>query len=300
MKIFDSHVHLFTPRIIDNVVPRTDLVGALNLTVEKIENRLSTSALIKEMQAAGVYGALMLPTANVAKLRTVNRDSVQTAIGVPGLYTAGTLHPDYADIEDELSLLNEADVRVIKLSSFSQKFSLSDPKTHSMFDRIQSFNAGTRKPFAVILDTLTLAEQYFGTNPEHTTTPLLLMDLVRRFPGVRFIGAHMGGLGAPFDHLERHLQPMSNLLLDTSNAAHTLTKDQFIQMLQHHGSGQILFGTDWPWFLHESEIKLLDDRMNIAGFTVDEKRSVFSGNIEKILGIASPTESIGFFPEEEI
>ena len=286
MRVFDSHVHIFNRKIIGNVLPRTDLIRALSLEVENIENRLHPSALIEQMQEANVVGALMLPTSDANKLAAVNRDCIKTAGTIPGLFAAGTLHPDFDAIEAELLYLSKASVRVIKLCSFSQKFSLSSLKTDKMFDRIQSFNSTMTVPFSVVLDTLTLADRYFGTDPEHTTTPQALMGLVRRFPGINFIGAHMGGLGAPFDLLIQCLEPALNLYLDTSNAAHTLTEAQFIQMLRLHGPGHILFGTDWPWFLHQSEIECISNRLEAAGFNAPEKQAVFSGNIEKLLGIA--------------
>lgn len=285
MRIFDSHVHIFNSKVVGNVIPRTDLVRALCLEVDNIGNRLNPSALIEQMREAKVTGALVLPTADVYKVGKVNRECIETARGIPGLYAAGTLHPDSETVGEELVFLGQAGVRVIKLCSFSQKFALGGQKTYEMFGRIQSFNETAAVPFSVVLDTLALADRYFRTDPEHTTTPRALIDLVRYFPGIKFIGAHMGGLGAPFELLDRCLEPMPNLYLDTSNAAHTLTEDQFVRMLHRHGSGCILFGTDWPWFLHKSEIDLIDNRMTAAGYTPAEKQAVFSGNIETILGV---------------
>ena len=285
MRIFDSHVHIFNSKIIGNVISRPDLVRALCLEIENIEERLHQSSLIKQIREANVIGALVLPTADVNKISEVNRNSIETVDGIAGLYTAGTLHPDLDDIEGELLLLSRSSVCVIKLCSFSQKFPLSGLKTYRMFERIQTFNGTVKIPFSVVLDTLTLADRYFGTDADHTTTPRALMDLVRTFPGIKFIGAHMGGLGAPFELLDQCLEPMPNFYLDTSNAAHTLTKDQFIELLRRHGSGHILVGTDWPWFIHGSEIELIDARMEAAGFALPEKQAVFSGNIETILGI---------------
>ena len=285
MRIFDSHVHIFNSKIIENVIPRKDLVRTLCLDIENIENRLHPSALIKQLREVNAIGALMLPTADVYKLAKTNRDCVEMAGRIPELYTAGTLHPDYGAIDEELAFLYKSGVRILKMCSFSQKFSLSSSSTDMMFERIQSFNKTIKIPFSVVLDTLALADRHFDTDPEHTTTPRALMDLVRRFPGIKFIGAHMGGLGAPFESLHQHLEPMSNFYLDTSNAAHTLTEDQFIQMLRRHGSEHVLFGTDWPWFLHESEIDLIGKRMEAAGFASREKQAVFSGNIEAMLGI---------------
>ena len=292
MQVFDSHVHIFNPRIIENVIHRGDLIQKLSLKIENIENRLTPFSLIEQMQEADVIGALMLPTSDVDKLAEVNRSFIKTASRFPRLYAAGTLHPDYEDIEPEMLYLSRNSAHVIKLCSFSQKFSLSDPKTIEMFDQIQSFNDTAEVSFSVVLDTLTLAEQYFGTNPAHTTTPEALMKLVRRFPGIKFIGAHMGGLGAPYEVLSRCLEPEPNLYLDTSNAAYTLTKDQFIKMLHRHGSGHTLFGTDWPWFTHKNEIELLDGYMEAAGFTMSGKQSVFSKNIMNIIGIPNTNTAL--------
>ena len=112
MRVFDSHVHIFNSKIVGNVIPRTDLVRALHLEVEDIENRLSPSSLTEQMKEAGVVGALMLPTADVNKLVEVNRNFIETASGNPGLYTAGTLHPDYGSIDLELLYLSRASVRI--------------------------------------------------------------------------------------------------------------------------------------------------------------------------------------------
>jgi len=289
MKIYDSHVHIFNFRIVENVISKAGLAGRLALNTENIDKRLSTAALVKEMAAANVQAALMLPTADVHSLLKINRACIKMARQTPGLYTAGTLHPALNHIAAELSYLSRAGVRVIKLCSFSQGFALNDSKTYKMFDLIQAFNQTTQTPFAVVLDTLTLADQYFGTDPAYTTSPLGLMELARRFPGINFIGAHMGGLGAPFELLTRHLQPLSNLFLDTSNASHTLNADQFVQMLHLHGPRHLLFGTDWPWFLHAGEVKRIDELMAEAGFSKQEKAAVFYKNLESLLGIKPET-----------
>jgi predicted TIM-barrel fold metal-dependent hydrolase len=290
MKIYDSHIHIFNSKIVENVVSKTGLAHRLALETENADNRLTTAALVKEMRTANVRAALMLPTADVNNLSKINRNYIRMASKASELFTAGTLHPDFSDIGIELSYLSRAAVRVIKLCSFSQGFALNDSKTYKMFDLIQTFNSTTKAPFSVVLDTLTLADRYFGTNPEYTTTPQDLMDLVRCFPGINFIGAHMGGLGAPFELSIRCLKPLPNLYLDTSNAAHTLKEDQFIQMLHRHGSRHILFGTDWPWFLHVSEVKRIDELMEKSGFSKQEKEAVFSKNLANLLGINPDAE----------
>ena len=95
----------------------------------------------------------------------------------------------------------------------------------------------------------------------------------------------MGGLDAPFKEICSHLRSSENFYLDTSNAAHTLTKNQFVQLLKHHGPEHIAFGTDWPWFGYQSEIDLIHGLLESAGFSEVHKEAVFRNNIAKLLGI---------------
>jgi uncharacterized protein len=285
MKILDSHIHIFNSKIIENVISRTELVSRLSLQKEGIYNRLDTTALLDGMDSADVQAALMLPTSDVGNLLRINRTCIKLVSEIPELFTAGTLHPDYNNVTEELSYLSHAGVRVIKLCSFSQGFALDQPGTHKMFQLIQTFNKNSKTPFSVVLDTLTLADQYFGTDPTYTTTPRGLWDLASCFSEINFIGAHMGGLGASCEELNRDLKPLPNLYLDTSNASHTLSTDQFVRMLHTHGPKHILFGTDWPWFLHRSEVNRIEELMEKAGFNKQDKEAVFSSNLENLLGI---------------
>ena len=134
-----------------------------------------------------------------------------------------------------------------------------------MFAQIDRFNTQCQTPFFVVLDTYFKADDRFGCDPEHVTTPARITDLVRRFPNIDVVGAHMGGLSAPEDQLLRELPAATNLYLDTSNAAHTLSAETFCTLLRIHGPEHILFGTDWPWFDPRDEIPRIDGLLKQAG-----------------------------------
>ncbi|MCX5834487.1 MAG: amidohydrolase family protein [Deltaproteobacteria bacterium] len=135
------------------------------------------------------------------------------------------------------------------------------------------------------LDTFTRADFHFGARPETITRPAKLSAVDRNHPGIQFVGVHMGGLAAPFEELRRDLKPEPNLSLDTSNAAHTLKDDEFIELLKIHGPAHILFGTDWPWFDHASEIPKLNGLLDRAGYGPADKENVFGLNVRKLLGL---------------
>jgi hypothetical protein len=283
--IIDGHAHIFSSRIISAVTAKSAMVEKLKLQTSFAEGRTTTSALGDDCRSAGIDACLILPTASVENVRNVNTAFIQLAAGSDFLFTAGTLHPFYDDNKNELLRLREHGVRAIKLCSFSQGFALSTPETYRLFKIIESANSLTNGGTFVILDTFSLAHDYFGTPDRHTTTPLLLGDIVRKYPGIDFVAAHMGGLAAPPEETFKHVVPSKNLYLDTSNAAHTLSERDFLRLLEIHGPDHIIFGTDWPWFDHKKELALIAKLLDLAGFNRDEKEKVFYRNSASLLGI---------------
>lgn len=283
--VFDSHLHLFTAKIISNVARRKDMVDLLNLQTEGAMQRLDSGALETSMRAGGVAAGLILPTAGAADVVRINSLFIEKAKAVAFLHTAGTLHPDFSENAREIERLCSHGVRGIKLCSFSQGFVLDGPPTLALFDLIEAHNRSGLPPFFVVLDTFFQAHRYFGTDPAYTTAPAQVAALARRYPHTVFIGAHMGGLTAPFEQLWADLVPSSNLMLDTSNAAHTLTEDQFVAMLKRFGPDHIIFGTDWPWFTHEPEIAKITALTDAAGFSTGQKAAVFYDNMAALLGL---------------
>lgn len=283
LKIFDCHIHLFTPLVIENVSRKTEMVDFLKLRTKDAEKRTALESLETDMRAGGVGRGLLLPTANVAGVERVNRQYIHAAGRGWSLMTAGTLHPDFPKNREELEFFEENDVRVIKFCSFSQGFPLHGKSSLKMFEDIQDAGEAAGHLFSVVLDTFQQADHYFGASTTDITTPKGLADLADLFPGIRFIGAHMGGLGADTPDLMKNLTPRENLFLDTSNAAHTLDSETFVGLLKAHGPRHILFGTDWPWFRHEEEVKLISGLLDLADFSENEKQLVFHDNIAGLL-----------------
>jgi len=285
MMIIDSHIHLFTTKIIDNVSRRQDLVTLLNLQTADAHARLDIAALATSMKSAGVAAGLVLPTAAAADVGRINTIFIEKAEAAYSLHAAGTLHPAYPHNREEIARLSRHNIRGIKLCSFSQGFVLDDPATLALFALLDAHNRSGANPLFVVLDTFYQADKYFGTDQAFTTRPSQIAALARHYPHTVFIGAHMGGLATPFEQLWRELPPCDNLLLDTSNAAHTLTQEQFVALLKRFGPRHIVFGTDWPWFLHETEIALIDELTSAAGFNQQQKTAVFYDNMAELLSL---------------
>lgn len=283
--IIDAHAHIFNINIIQNVAQKTGMVKILSLDIEEAHDRIGLETLITKMKESDINACLILPTANVENVTKVNRYFLDIAGSSKHIYTAGTLHPDYDRNKDELDFFKTHGIEAIKLCSFSQGFTLNSPKTIDLFDLIKKEILYNKRGFFVILDTLYNADKFFGTLPGNNTTPALLGDLVKSYPEIKFIGAHMGGLNAPFNEIREYLPFRNNFYLDTSNAAHTLNNNEFVELLKVHGPEHILFGTDWPWFGYSAEINLIERLLDDAGYSEKQKEHVFSRNIANLLDI---------------
>lgn len=283
--LIDSHCHIFTKRIVQNMRDRPEMVKALKLNVHNAAPRLEPKALQESAEANGMDLCVLLPTAPPDKVGSVNDRFMGFTVQFPRLRTLATLHPFMRGVSREIERVFDNEIIGFKFSSFSQRFDLISPEATSMLTELEQLGRKRGTPAALVFDTFAEGHGYFGADPDHITTPSKLKGLVQRYPGINFIAAHMGGLLADFDELRRSMVPAVNLYLDTSNAAHTLEEDLFVELLQMHGPSHILFGTDWPWFTHEFEVPKIEMLLTKAGYDTEARAAVFGENARALLGL---------------
>lgn len=280
--MIDAHCHIFSTRIVENMQARPDLLDKLCLNVWDAELRLEPRSLQESAEQNDVDLCLLLPSTGPKRIREENDRFIGITRLFPRLPTLATLHPMMEDSGSEIARMLDSGITGFKFSSFSQRFDVASPEMDGLLTEMERAARNRRVNIAVVLDTFVPAQAYLGADPNHVTTPFKLSELVTRHPGTDFVGAHMGGLLADFDELRRDLPPAPNLYLDTSNAAHTLKEEEFVELLRIHGSSRILFGTDWPWFLHKSESALIGILLERAGYDESERAAVFEGNARRL------------------
>jgi uncharacterized protein len=282
--LVDSHCHIFTQRIVENTQARPALVEALGLNAWDVGPRLDPAALQESAETNGIDACVLLPTAAPHRVTEENDRFLGFAKTFPRLRTLATLHPAMEGLDREIERLFDLGVAGFKFSSFSQRIDVLSPDSERMFTQIRRSAGGGSVEPVLVLDTFVGSREYFDTRRDHLTTPARISRLARRHPGFTFVAAHMGGLLADFDELRRDLPPAPNLFLDTSNAAHTLTADQFIELLHVHGPDHVLFGTDWPWFVHRAEVPKIRGLLARAGWDATDQAMVFGGNAQRVFG----------------
>lgn len=276
--VVDSHCHIFSDQIVRNTAQRSRMIGELKLGVIGSEVRLSPESLDISAQQNGVDICVILPTAPPHRVMEENDRFMELASTSGRLRTLATLHPLMSGLSNEVRRMFDAGIPGFKFSSFSQRFDPLSIEVFEMLDEIEKLGVKNSIVPVAIFDTFCMADIYYDTHSEHVMRPQKMAILVARYPGINFVAAHMGGLLASYDEIRRELTPSPNLYLDTSNAAHTLRSDQFIDLLKTHGSDRILFGTDWPWFMHEEELLKIRELILRAGFDDSDRDAVFGDN----------------------
>ncbi len=283
--ILDSHCHLFTGATMAHMGAMPAMLEELHLDVESASARLPAGAIQASAVEHGLHTCVLLPSASADKVRRVNQIYASAASRHGRLMTLGTLHPGMEGLHDEIRRLLRDGCRGIKLSSFSQRFDPTSRRSLDMLAALEGEGGARGARPVVVMDTYTRAHLHFDADPDHLTTPDRFMELVRRFPGLTFVGAHMGGLAADPDELLATVRPEPNLYLDTSNAGHVLPLEAFVELVQVHGPERILFGTDWPWFAHDLEVPFILRLLAVAGLDAGQRAAVMGGNALDLWGL---------------
>jgi hypothetical protein len=244
--LLDVHTHAFHPKIADKVLAQ--LNGHYGIT--PVGTGLA-SDLKRRVAKAGLDGAVVHTAAtDPAQVVPANNWAIQIAAENPGLIGFGSIHPAFPDFEVELDRLHAAGVPGIKIHPDFQGFFLDDPRLGPIFEA-----ARERFVFMVHVGDRLPPEQ----NP---SCPRKLARIVKNFPGIRLIAAHMGGY-LHWRHALEHLAGL-DLYIDTSSSLPFLDDDLLRLLYNSHPPERILFGSDYPLFDPKAEIELLQSRLRLS------------------------------------
>lgn len=242
--VIDFHTHAFPDELAKKAIPKL----AANGNIANVGDG-TVRSLLTEMGRSGVDRAVILNIATNAKQQTnVNNFAIATKNTYPRLYTLGSIHPDSENIESEAKRMKEAGIRGIKIHPDYISTFIDDPK----MDRVYA---------ACVANDLFVASHsgwdFVSPDVIHCT-PERIVNVLDRFPTLRFVAVHMGA-NTLWDDTERLLIGRKNLWIDTSLASpFKLDKKQAERMLLGHDPDHILFGSDFPWFSEKDSLDYLD------------------------------------------
>lgn len=267
MRYFDFHTHAFT----DSLAGRA-LSGLSDTSGKTPATNGTINGLREIMRKNNIDEFLLLPVATKPSQQTTINNWASEIMG-DGLYSCGTIHPDADDAIAEIERIKALGLYGIKFHSEYQKFCPDEERMFPIYEKIAE--CGLIAVFHGGFDP-------FGDG-EIRCTPERMARAVKKFPELKFVVAHLGGLKL-WDDVEKYLAgKFDNLYLDVSViASFNINKNQLLRIINIHGADKILFGSDCPWDNPANEINMI----NNLPISDDDKEKIFFRNAYKLLGLS--------------
>ncbi|MCK5834762.1 MAG: amidohydrolase [Lentisphaeria bacterium] len=245
MRVFDIHTHYFpdalATKALASLVGNSGVNGAEPLQPCYDGTR---AGLVKLMEDSNVSFSLNLPVATrPAQVESIN--AAMIAQNVAPIYNFGCIHPDTPNKQEVLQRLKAAGIRGIKLHPQYQSFQLEDPRAFEIYEICQELGL-------VIIFHCGKDGSYL---PPFNSSPKRLLEVQAKFPQLKLVGGHFGGLEM-WDEVETYLIGKP-IYLDTSIFLESCSTTQILRMIRNHPEDYILFGSDVPWGNPEKSLEIL-------------------------------------------
>ncbi len=289
--IFDFHTHTFPERIVAAAVDKLQRASHTKPFSDGSERGLRES-----MQSAGIDASLVLPVATSPRqVVHINDASIamNKAAQQTGVYSFGSIHPDFDDYAAELTRLAAEGVKGIKLHPVYQDVAFDDPRTLRLLEKaaelglIVIIHAGYDVAFPSV----------------ERGTPRMIRNAMSRVGPFTLVLAHMGGWHCWEEAAE--LLSGSGVYIDTSFSLGSMTPngdgfyknaqelalmapERFMHIIHAYGADHVLFGSDSPW---------ADQAAAVAGIrelplTENEKQMIFYDNAARLLRLAPQAAAV--------
>ncbi|HOJ78603.1 MAG TPA: amidohydrolase family protein [Bacillota bacterium] len=275
--LIDCHTHAFADKIADRAVEQ--LINYYSIPTShggqladllQAANQADLDALILLVAATKPE---QLKPANDYILDLAGKTPAEIAAAVklpkvPKIIPFGTFHPDSPDWITEISRLRAAGIKGIKLHPEFQGIDLADPALNPFWEEV----AGE---FIIMI--------HVGdpqVSPANMSTPTKVAAIIKNFPQIQIIAAHLGG----YQFWEEVVEVLAgtDVYLDTSSALSYIDPELCKAIFKKHDLEKILFGSDYPLRSPLEELQLLD---SLAWLTASERELIYGANCKRLLKI---------------
>ncbi len=260
MKYIDIHTHIFPEKI---------AAKAVAFLEEYYHHRWSGGGspadLLTQLENANVDKALIFSCATKPEQVIPANDFLYAEKNAhPEKFIAfGTIHPDFPDIEKELSRIRTLGLKGIKIHPDFQQIYINEPKMFRIYEAAQDL------PLMI----------HMGDKKGDFSSPWRLAQVLDRMPQLKVIAAHFGGY-SEWDDAMKHLVGR-DIFFDTSSTIWELPAENARGMVLAHGVDRFLFGSDYP---AATPAQAISDVLKL-GLSDADNEKIFHLNAERLLDL---------------
>lgn len=261
MRYIDIHAHVFPENVASKAVETLEAYYNMKWSGNGL-----VSDLAENMNDAGVEKTVIFSTATkAAQVENINNYISGICSSDSRFIGFGTMHPEYENIEREISRFKELGLRGLKLHPDFQQFNIDDPKMFPIYEAI-----GDSMPILI----------HVGDENLDYSSPWRLAKVLDRLPHLNVIAAHLGGY-TRWDEAKECLIGKKKLYLDVSSCFHRMSFAEGREIVKLHGAENILFASDYPAVSQKSAI----ESVYAMHLSDEENELIFYKNASSLLGI---------------
>lgn len=262
-RIVDAHCHVYPDAIAEKAADNT---GVFYDVGHELDGKVGT--LREASLTAGVDHCVIQSVATTPKqVGSINRFIAKTVAEGNGFFTGlGTLHPDSEHKRQDVEEIVSLGLHGVKLHPEIQRFALDEPRSLELFALCAEYD------LPMLLHT--------GDKRYDCSNPNRLLPVLKRFPGLTVVGAHLGGWSIWEEAVEA-LSGVKNLWFDCSSTFHWVDPMLTKKLILKLGTDRVLFGTDYPMWTPKTEL----DTFLSLGFPEADNRRILWENAQRVFGV---------------
>lgn len=263
-RIIDSHCHIYPDAIAEKAAKSIDVFYD-GLPGDHHDGKCST--LVRTGNAAGISHFIVHSVATTPHhVSSINHFIAKSVLESNGTMTGlGAMHLDSADIKADIDEIISLGLKGVKLHPDIQQFEADDPRAMRIYELCEG-----RLPVLIHAGD----HRYDYSNPDR------IANIVKTFPKLKLIAAHLGGWSV-WEEAAEKLPQYPNLYVDTCSSLHWLKPERAAEIIRLYGTDRVLFATDYPIWSQKWEI----DYLLALGFSGEEYEDIFWRNTAKMFEI---------------
>lgn len=261
-KVVDFHVHAFADKIAVKAAENLRDYYHMPLVGDGKFDTILTRAKQSKIDKLVIHAVATKAT----QTTTINDYVSAIAKKYPDhIIGFGTIHRDFDEYKNEIGRIKQLGLCGIKLHTVFQNFNIDDDKMMFIYEEI------VKNDLPILF--------HMGDRKVDLASPKRLARVLDKFPQMRAVAAHMGGVFEWEESMEYLVG--RDVYFDTSSTLFEIGDQRFLKMLRAHGDDKVMFGTDYPLSDYEHEF----ERINRLELTQQEKDNIFYKNAYKFLHI---------------
>jgi predicted TIM-barrel fold metal-dependent hydrolase len=262
-RVTDAHCHVYPDAIAEKAAENT---GRFYAVGHELDGKVGT--LVEASLKAGVDHCVIQSVATTPRqVESINRFISATVAEGEGFFTGlGALHPDSDDQRRDVETLISLGLHGVKLHPEIQRFALDEPRALAIFALCEEYG------LPVLLHT--------GDRRYDCSNPNRLIPVLKRFPDLTVVGAHLGGWSI-WDEAVDALCGVKNLWFDCSSTFAWVDPLHAKDLILRLGVDRVMFGTDYPMWTPKTEL----DTFLSLGFSEHDSRLILWENAARVFSV---------------